>query len=146
MSARIGCPERPRAQGRHNDAMKALRIVGALAAAAWAVANVVQSHLVTAAVWGGVALFIGWNVLRPRRAVNGPQDVTTGMRLYGIGFCIAMLAVAIGFAVAAAGASEDSRGSYIGVAVLAGTFGLALTALVATLERKVRSWQRTEVG
>jgi hypothetical protein len=78
--------------------------------------------------------------------VNGPQDVTTGMRLYGIGFCIAMLAVAIGFAVAATGASEEARGLYIGVAVLAGAGGLALTALVVTLERKVRAWQRTEVG
>ena len=68
------------------------------------------------------------------------------MRLYGIGFCIAMLAVAIGFAVAATGASEEARGLYICVAVLAGAGGLALTALVVTLERKVRAWQRTEVG
>lgn len=146
MCGRVGAQYDQGRRGGHNDAMKALRIVGALAAAAWAVANVVQSHLVTAAVWGGVALFIGWTVLRPSRTVNGPQDITTGMRLYGIGFCIAVLAVAIGFAVAAAGASEDDRGSYIAVAVLAGTYGLAMTALVATLERKVRAWQRTEVG
>ena len=146
MCGRVGAQYDQGCCGRHNDAMKALRIVGALAAAAWAVANVVQSHLVTAAVWGGVALFIGWTVFRPSRTVNGPQDITTGMRLYGIGFCIAMLAVAIGFAVAAAGASEDSRGTYIGVAVLTGAYGLAMTALVATLERKKRAWQRTEVG
>jgi hypothetical protein len=51
MCGRVGCRVWPRTLSRHNDAMEGLRIVGALAAAVWAVTNVVQSHLVTAAIW-----------------------------------------------------------------------------------------------
>ncbi len=127
-----------------NDAVRVLTIVGAVGATAYAVFSAVQSHYVGAAVWGLMALIVTWSAFRPPRTVNGPQDVTLGMRVYSIGVCVVLLVGTVALIVAAVAAEPDDRGFYIGLAVLVGSAALALSALAVAIERKLRNWRRAE--
>lgn len=128
----------------HDDRVQVFNLVGALIVLAWAGFSAWQSHFLTAAVWAGLGLVLTWSAFRPKRTVSGPQDVTVSMRLYGIAASVALLVLTAGLIVAAARADSDVRGSFIGLAVLVGSGGLALTALVVAMERKIRAWRRTE--
>jgi FtsH-binding integral membrane protein len=85
-------------------------------------------------VWGALALVGLAGTLFAKRVANNDN----ALRLYSIAFCVALVALAVVFAVLAATSAPDRRGAFIGLAVLWLAMAGGAVALTVAVERRRR--------